>query len=90
MSWDEALADRYDGWTAAMTDDIPFYVGLAQEADEPVVELGVGNGRVAKPVAQAIGRTVIGIDVAAALAPGGRFAWDAFAFDHFIARKENA
>ena len=126
-----------------MTEDIPFYVELAREADGPIVELAVGNGRVAVPVALATGRTVVGIDispamleqarvnaveggvqldlrredmrdleldepaalvycpyrallhlptwsdrrrtferVAAALQPGGRFAWNAFAFDH--------
>jgi SAM-dependent methyltransferase len=111
-----------------------------------VVELAIGSGRVAIPVAQATGRTVIGIDsspamlaqaraaaatahvhldlregdmrdlaldepaalvycpfrallhlpswadrrrtferVAASLRPDGRFAWDAFAFDHHTA-----
>ena len=146
MSWDEAYADRYDEWSAHMTADIPFYVGLASRSDGPLVELAVGNGRVAVPVAQATGRRVIGIDrspamltqarlkaaeagvdielregdirdfaltepaaliycpfrallhlptwtdrrrtferVAAALRPGGRFAWNAFAFDHRVA-----
>jgi SAM-dependent methyltransferase len=128
-----------------MTEDVPFYVELALEADGPVVELAVGTGRVAIPVAQATGRTVIGIDsspamleqaraaggdvlelrladmrdleleepaalvycpyrallhlptwadrrlvferVAASLSPGGRFAWNAFAFDHAIASR---
>jgi SAM-dependent methyltransferase len=129
-----------------MTADVPFYVSLAQAADGPLVELAVGNGRVAIPVAQATGRRVIGIDsspamlaqarrgaadagveleliegdmrdlalaepaaliycpfrallhlptwadrrrtfarVAASLQPGGRFAWNAFVFDHRIA-----
>jgi hypothetical protein len=45
-----------------MTEDISFYVGLAREADGPVVELAVGSGRLAIPVAQATGRPVIGID----------------------------
>ena len=61
-TWDEAYAERYDEWSAHMTADIPFYVGLAREADGPIVELAVGNGRVAIPVAQATGRRVIGID----------------------------
>ncbi|MDQ4044879.1 MAG: class I SAM-dependent methyltransferase [Chloroflexota bacterium] len=129
-----------------MTADINFYVELARAADGPLVELAVGNGRVAIPVAQATGQRVIGIDsspamlakariaaaeagveldlragdmrdialdepaalvycpfrallhlptwsdrrrtferVAASLRPGGRFAWNAFAFDHRIA-----
>ena len=146
MSWDEAFSHRYDEWAAEMTADIPFYVELAREADGPLVELAIGNGRVAIPVARATGRRVIGIDtspamlaqareraaaagvelelhladmrdlrldepaalvycpfrallhlpewadrrrvferVAASLRPGGRFAWNAFAFDHRVA-----
>ena len=67
MSWDEAFAERYDEWSAAMTADVAFYVELAREADGPLVELAVGNGRVAIPVAQAIGRPVIGIDTSPAM-----------------------
>ena len=146
MSWDESFARRYEEWSAHMTEDVAFYVGLARESDGPLVELAVGNGRVAIPVAQATGRTVVGIDTspaileqaranaaaagvqldlregdmkdfaldepaalvycpfrallhlptwadrrrtferaAAALQPGGRFAWNAFVFDHRIA-----
>jgi SAM-dependent methyltransferase len=145
-SWDEAFADRYEEWSAPMTEDVPFYVRLAQEADGPIAELAIGNGRVAIPVAQATGRRVFGIDsspamleqaranaaaagveldlhlgdmrdfaldepaalvycpfrallhlptwsdrrrtferVAESLRPGGRFAWNAFAFHHHIA-----
>jgi SAM-dependent methyltransferase len=147
-SWDEAFAVRYDEWSAHMTEDVAFYVDLAREAAGPVVELAVGNGRVAIPVAQAIGRPVLGLDtspamlelaragaaragvelalreadmrdlrldepaglvycpfrallhlptwadrrctferVAASLRPGGRFAWNAFAFDHNLAAR---
>ena len=67
MSWDEAFAERYEEWSAEMTADIAFYVELARQADGPVVELAVGNGRVAIPVAQAIGRPVIGIDTSPAM-----------------------
>src|SRR5262245_19945345 len=131
-----------------MTADIAFYCALAREADGPLVELAIGNGRVAIPVAQATGRTVIGVDtspsmlalarkdaaeagvdldlregdmrdleleepaaliycpfrallhlptwadrrrtferVAASLQPGGRYAWNAFAFAHHIAAR---
>jgi SAM-dependent methyltransferase len=148
MSWDEQFSVAYDEWSAQMTEDVPFYVELAEESDGPLVELAVGNGRVAIPVAKATGRTVVGIDssramleqasrdaaaagveldlregdmrdfeleepagliycpfrallhlptwadrrrtfehVAAALRPGGRFAWNAFAFDHQIAAR---
>lgn len=67
MSWDEAFAERYEEWSAEMTADVAFYVELAREADGPVVELAIGNGRVAIPVAQAIGRPVIGIDTSPAM-----------------------
>ena len=148
VSWDEAFADRYAEWSAGVTGDIAFYVDLARAADGPLVELAVGNGRVAIPVAQAAGRPVTGIDtsptmlalararaaeagaeldlhegdmrdlaldepagliycpfrallhlpswadrrrtfdrVAASLRPGGRFAWNAFAFDHQVAAR---
>jgi SAM-dependent methyltransferase len=148
MSWDQAFADRYEEWSAHMTDDVAFYVELARQADGPLVELAIGNGRVAIPVAWTTGRRVIGIDsspamlarararaaaagvdldlrqgdmrdlalaepaaliycpfralmhlptwadrrrtferVAAALRPDGRFAWNAFAFDHRIAAR---
>src|SRR5438034_10832751 len=72
MSWDEAFAEHYEEWAAGMTADVPFYVALAREADGPVVELAVGNGRVAVPVAEAIGRPVIGIDSSAEMLAGAR------------------
>jgi ubiquinone/menaquinone biosynthesis C-methylase UbiE len=147
-SWDERFADRYDEWSAGMTEDVPFYVELARDTEGPIVELAVGSGRVAIPVAEATGRPVLGIDtspamlaqareraaeagvelelregdmsdlqldeaaglvycpfrgllhvhawadrrrlferVAASLRPGGRFAWNAFAFDHAVAAR---
>jgi len=148
MSWDDAFSLRYDEWSAHMTADIGFYSRLALEADGPLVELAVGNSRVAVPVAQATGRQVVGVDtslamleqararaakagvdldlrhadmrdlrveeqaaliycpfrallhlptwadrrrtferVAASLGPGGRFAWNAFVFDHRVATR---
>jgi ubiquinone/menaquinone biosynthesis C-methylase UbiE len=148
MSWSEGFAVRYEEWSAHMTEDVPFYVELAREADAPIVELAVGSGRVAIPVARETGQRVLGIDssptmleqarvraaeagveldlregdmrdleleepaaliycpfrsllhlptwtdrrrtferVAASLRPGGRFAWNAFAFDHQIAAR---
>ena len=66
-NWYEAWADRYAEWSAGGTADIPFYVALAREADGLLVELAVGNGRVAIPVAQATGRRVVGIDSSPAM-----------------------
>jgi SAM-dependent methyltransferase len=67
VSWDEAFANRYEEWSAHMTADVAFYVELARQADGPLVELAIGNGRVAIPVAQATGRRVIGIDSSPAM-----------------------
>src|SRR3954447_15626668 len=67
MSWNEAFADHYDEWSAHMTADVTFYVELAREADGPLVELAIGNGRVAIPVAQATGRRVMGLDSSRAM-----------------------
>jgi hypothetical protein len=38
-----------------MTVDVAFYVQLAREADGPVIELAVGNGRVAVPWPKPLG-----------------------------------
>ena len=69
-NWYDAWADRYENWgttSTARDADVPFYVGLAREADGPLVELAVGTGRVAIPVAHATGRRVIGIDSSPAM-----------------------
>jgi ubiquinone/menaquinone biosynthesis C-methylase UbiE len=69
MTWDERFSSRYDEWAAPMRADVPFYVQLALEAVGPVVELAVGNGRVAIPVAAAIQRRVMGIDISRGMIP---------------------
>ena len=67
MSWPEAFAVGYDDWSAHMTEDVPFFIELAREVNGPLVELAVGNGRVAIPVARETGRPVIGIDSSPAM-----------------------
>jgi SAM-dependent methyltransferase len=57
----DSIARLYDPWSVSVTEDVAFYVGLALEAEGPVVELGVGTGRIAIPTAAA-GVRVIGID----------------------------
>ena len=32
VSWDAAFSHRYDHWSAHMTEDVPFYVELAQQS----------------------------------------------------------
>jgi SAM-dependent methyltransferase len=63
----DAFAAVYDDWASHMTEDVDFYVGLAREAEGPIVELAVGNGRVAIPVAAATDKRVIGIDSSSAM-----------------------
>jgi YD repeat-containing protein len=68
----DAFARVYDDWSSHMTEDVDFYVSLAAGAEGPVVELAVGNGRVAVPIAARTGRRVIGIDVSPAMLDGAR------------------
>ena len=49
-----------------MKEDVDFYVAEARKAGGPIVELGVGTGRVAVPTAQA-GISVIGVDSSAGM-----------------------
>jgi SAM-dependent methyltransferase len=57
----DAIARLYDPWSRSVTEDVAFYVEEARRADGPVVELGVGTGRIAVPTAAA-GIRVIGVD----------------------------
>jgi SAM-dependent methyltransferase len=66
------FAEIYDDWSSHMTEDVGFYVELALEADGPVVELAVGNGRVAVPVAEGTGRPVIGVDSSPTMLAGAQ------------------
>jgi SAM-dependent methyltransferase len=62
----DAIARLYDPWSRSVTEDVDFYVAEAVAAGGPVVELGVGTGRIAVPVAHA-GIPVIGVDSSAAM-----------------------
>ena len=62
----DAIARLYDPWSRSVTEDVGFYVEEAVASRGPVVELGVGTGRIAVPVAEA-GMPVIGIDSSAAM-----------------------
>jgi SAM-dependent methyltransferase len=63
----DAFAPIYDDWSADMTADVPFYAELASDTEGPLVELAVGTGRVAIPVARETGRPVLGIDSSPAM-----------------------
>jgi SAM-dependent methyltransferase len=61
----DSIARLYDPWSRSVTEDIAFYLEeAAQVAPGPVVELGVGTGRIAVSVA-ADGIRVIGVDSSA-------------------------
>jgi SAM-dependent methyltransferase len=62
----DPIARLYDPWSSSVIEDISFYVEEALAAGGPVVELGVGTGRVAIPTAMA-GVDVIGVDASAGM-----------------------
>jgi len=57
----DEIARFYDPWSRSVTEDVGFYVDQALASGGPVVELAVGTGRIAVPIAQA-GISVIGVD----------------------------
>jgi SAM-dependent methyltransferase len=65
----DRIARLYDPWSRSVVEDVSFYVAEARKAagraglppGTPVVELGVGTGRIAVPVAEA-GIDLIGVD----------------------------
>jgi len=57
----DEIAAFYDPWSRSVTEDVGFYVDEALASSGPVVELAVGTGRIAIPIAQA-GVDVIGVD----------------------------
>ncbi len=61
MSAYDAIAELYDPWSVSVTEDVSFYVAEAKRAGGPIVELGIGTGRIAVPTA-AEGVSVIGVD----------------------------
>ena len=57
----DGIAQIYDPWSRSVVEDVDFYVEQAVACGGPVVELAVGTGRIAVPVARA-GIPVIGVD----------------------------
>jgi SAM-dependent methyltransferase len=55
------IARLYDPWSRSVTEDVPFYLEEARRTGGPLVELGVGTGRIAVPIASE-GIRVIGVD----------------------------
>src|SRR5260370_27725339 len=69
MSVYDAIARIYDPWSRSVTEDVPFYLEEARRSGGPVVELGVGTGRIAVPIA-CEGIQVIGVDSSRAMLEG--------------------
>jgi SAM-dependent methyltransferase len=61
MTLYDRIAGIYDPWSRSVTEDVGFYVDQALASGGPVVELAVGTGRIAVPIAEA-GIPVIGVD----------------------------
>lgn len=57
----DPIARLYDPWSRSVVEDVSFYVEAALDSGGPVVELGIGTGRLGVPVAEA-GVPVIGVD----------------------------
>lgn len=83
MSAYDAIADLYDPWSRTVTEDIAFYVAEARKARSTVVELGVGTGRIAVPVAAA-GVPVIGVDSSAGMLEVCRRRAEAAGVEHLL------
>jgi SAM-dependent methyltransferase len=75
----DSIAGIYDPWSASVVEDIAFYVDEAKRHGGPVVELAVGSGRIAVPIARA-GISVIGVD----LSPGMLAVASAFGAEHGV------
>ncbi len=60
----DPIASLYDRWNTSVVEDVSFYVAEALRSGGPVLELGVGTGRIAVPIARA-GVSVIGLDSSA-------------------------
>ena len=57
----DTIAELYDPWSRSVTEDVGFYVAEARKSGGTVLELGVGTGRIAIPIAEK-GKRVIGVD----------------------------
>jgi SAM-dependent methyltransferase len=62
----DRIARLYDPWSVSVVEDVEFYVGEAVRSGGPVLELGVGTGRLAIPLA-AHGIAVTGLDASGAM-----------------------
>ena len=66
MSAYDNIARLYDPWSRSVVEDVAFYVEEAVRSGGPVLELGVGTGRIAVPIA-AVGISVVGVVTSAGM-----------------------
>jgi SAM-dependent methyltransferase len=66
MSAYDKIARVYDPWSVTVVEDVPFYLEEAKRYGGPLLELGVGTGRIAIPIAAA-GLHVVGVDLSAGM-----------------------
>lgn len=76
MALYDRIAAFYDPWSRSVTEDVEFYVEHAVACGGPVVELAVGTGRIAVPIARA-GIPVIGVDTSPGMLAVAQAAADA-------------
>jgi SAM-dependent methyltransferase len=76
MTLYDRIAGIYDPWSRSVTEDVGFYVDQALATGGPVVELAVGTGRIAIPIARA-GLDVIGVDTSPGMIAVARAAAEA-------------
>jgi SAM-dependent methyltransferase len=72
----DRIARLYDPWSVSVVEDVDFYVAEALRSGGPVLELGVGTGRIAVPIARA-GVRVVGVDSSEGMLQVAREAADA-------------
>jgi SAM-dependent methyltransferase len=82
----DTFADLYDLWVdliAPTANDGAFYQSLAATAKGQVIELGVGTGRIAVPMARS-GRPVLGVDASGRMLARGRRRARAAGVEHLV------
>lgn len=66
MSIYDRIARLYDPWVRSVVEDVQFYLEEALASGGPVLELGIGTGRIAIPAAS-WGLEVVGVDLSAGM-----------------------
>lgn len=83
MTLYDEIARFYDPWSRSVTEDVGFYVDQALASGGPVVELAVGTGRIAVPIAQA-GIPLIGVDSSPGMLAVAQEAAEAAGVSHLL------